>query len=240
MIDADRSLGTSAVSVDFGGIAALTGIDFSVGRSEIVGLIGPNGAGKTTLVNVLTGYQAPSSGMVRLEGQEITGLAPDKINRRGVSRTFQAVRLFDDLSVLENILAAAVTHTSESAKADAFAWELIDWIGAAAVADRKASGLPYGIERLIGIARALACRPSFLLLDEPAAGTNTDEARKLSDIVRAIPSTFACGVVLIEHNVPLVLATCDRIHVLDAGRTIAVGEPRDIVANPDVRRAYLG
>jgi branched-chain amino acid transport system ATP-binding protein len=233
-------LSTNAVHVDFGGVTALAEVSLSVERSEILGLIGPNGAGKTTLVNVLTGYQTPSSGSVHLGSEEITGVQPHKVNRLGVSRTFQAVRLFQDLSVRENVLAAAVTHLRDRKEAEERVRGLLDWIGAGAIANRRASELPYGQERLIGIARALATEPSFLLLDEPAAGTNTAEAKELSDIIRAVPARFGCGIILIEHNVPMVLGTCDRIHVLDAGRTIAVGRPQEIASSPEVRRAYLG
>jgi branched-chain amino acid transport system ATP-binding protein len=215
-------------------------VSLAVGRGEILGLIGPNGAGKTTLVNVLTGYQLPSAGSVLLGDEDITGQAPHKVNRLGISRTFQAVRLFQDLSVRENVLAAAVTHLPARAQAERRVWDLLDWIGAAAIANRRSSELPYGQERLIGIARALATQPSFLLLDEPAAGTNAAEARELSRIIRDIPARFGCGIILIEHNVPMVLSTCDRIHVLDAGRTIAVGLPHEIATNAEVRRAYLG
>jgi branched-chain amino acid transport system ATP-binding protein len=235
-----QELATRTVHVDFGGVTALAEVSLSVAYGEILGLIGPNGAGKTTLVNVLTGYQTPSSGSVFLDAEEITGKLPHKVNRLGISRTFQAVRLFQDLSVRENVLAAAVTHHPDRTEAEKRVWELLDWIGAGAIANRRSSELPYGQERLIGIARALATAPSFLLLDEPAAGTNAAEARELSDIIRAIPARFGCGIILIEHNVPMVLGTCDRIHVLDAGRTIAVGLPDEIASNPEVRRAYLG
>jgi len=235
-----QELATKAVHVDFGGVTALAEVSLSVTHGEILGLIGPNGAGKTTLVNVLTGYQTPSAGAVFLDAEEITGTLPHKVNRLGISRTFQAVRLFQDLSVRENVLAAAVTHLPDRSEAEKRVWDLLDWIGAGAIANRRSSELPYGQERLIGIARALATAPSFLLLDEPAAGTNAAEASALSNIIRAIPARFGCGIILIEHNVPMVLGTCDRIHVLDAGRTIAVGLPNDIASNPEVRRAYLG
>jgi branched-chain amino acid transport system ATP-binding protein len=224
-----QQLATRAVHVDFGGVTALAEVSLAVQRGEILGLIGPNGAGKTTLVNVLTGYQKPSAGSVFLDSDDITGERPHK-----------AVRLFQDLSVRENVLAAAITHLSTRTEADALVWSLLDWIGVAGIASRKSSELPYGQERLVGIARALATAPSFLLLDEPAAGTNTAEARELSRLIRAIPSRFGCGIILIEHNVPMVLGTCDRVHVLDAGRTITVGLPAEVAANPEVRRAYLG
>jgi branched-chain amino acid transport system ATP-binding protein len=235
-----QQLATRAVHVDFGGVTALAEVSLAVQRGEILGLIGPNGAGKTTLVNVLTGYQKPSAGSVFLDSDDITGEKPHKVSRLGISRTFQAVRLVQDLSVRENVLAAAITHLSTRTEADALVWSLLDWIGVAGIASRKSSELPYGQERLVGIARALATAPSFLLLDEPAAGTNTAEARELSRLIRAIPSRFGCGIILIEHNVPMVLGTCDRVHVLDAGRTITVGLPAEVAANPEVRRAYLG
>ncbi|MDN5925527.1 MAG: ABC transporter ATP-binding protein [Hyphomicrobiales bacterium] len=233
-------LSTRAVHVDFGGVTALAGINLTVNRGEILGLIGPNGAGKTTLVNVLTGYQRPDAGFVFLDEKDITGAIPHKVSRLGVSRTFQAVRLFQGLSVRENVLAAAVTHLSNRNEAEARVRDLLNWIGSASVASRKSAELPYGQERLVGIARALATAPSFLLLDEPAAGTNAAEAIELSRIIREIPTKFGCGIILIEHNVPMVLGTCDRVHVLDAGRTIAVGLPAEVAANAEVRRAYLG
>ena len=235
-----QQLSTRAVHVDFGGVSALTEVNLTVNRGEILGLIGPNGAGKTTLVNVLTGYQKPSAGSVVLDEEDITGEIPHKVSRLGIARTFQAVRLFQDLSVRENVLAAAVTHLSSRSDAEARVWDLLDWIGSASIAHRKSAELPYGQERLVGIARALATTPSFLLLDEPAAGTNAVEARELSRIIREIPAKFGCGIILIEHNVPMVLGTCDRVHVLDAGRTIAVGLPAEVAANAEVRRAYLG
>lgn len=235
-----QQLATKAVHVDFGGITALAEISLAVDRGEILGLIGPNGAGKTTLVNVLTGYQKPSAGSVFLDEEDITGGMPHKVSRLGISRTFQAVRLFRDLSVRENVLAAAVTHLSSRKEAEARVRELLDWIGSASIAHRKSAELPYGQERLVGIARALATEPSFLLLDEPAAGTNAAEAMELSRVIRKIPAKFGCGIILIEHNVPMVLSTCDRVHVLDAGRTIAVGLPAEVAANVAVKRAYLG
>ncbi len=228
------------VTVRFDGIVALDRVDLSLKREEILGLIGPNGAGKTTLVNVLSGFQAPDEGRVALDGEDITGWLSFRIARRGLARTFQAVRLFRDLTVLENVELAATGMGLGRAAARQRAWEILDRLGLAAMATRRAAELPYGDERRVGIARALATQPRYLLLDEPAAGMSEEEAAQLAATVRAIRERLACGILIIEHNMAVIMELCDRIQVLEHGRVIALGAPAAIARDPEVRRAYLG
>ncbi len=228
------------VTVRFDGIVALDRVDLSLKRGEILGLIGPNGAGKTTLVNVLSGFQAPDEGRVALDGEDMTGWLSFRIARRGLARTFQAVRLFRDLTVLENVELAATGMGLGRAAARQRAWEILDRLGLAAMATRRAAELPYGDERRVGIARALAAQPRYLLLDEPAAGMNEEEAAQLAATVRAIREKLACGILIIEHNMAVIMELCDRIQVLEHGRVIALGAPAAIARDPEVRRAYLG
>jgi branched-chain amino acid transport system ATP-binding protein len=240
MASEDRGIRAEAITVRFGGITALAEVDLEVRPGEIVGLIGPNGAGKTTMINVLSGFQAPSHGTVRIAGEAATGLSPQRVARRGVARTFQAARLFGDLSVLENVEVAAIAAGLGRRAARERALRLLEWVGCGERPDQPASALPFGRERLVGIARALAAGPSFLLLDEPAAGLDEGECGRLSAFIARIPGEWGCGVLLIEHNIPLVLEICQRIQVLDGGRTIAVESPAGIAGHPEVRRVYLG
>jgi len=228
------------VTVRFGGVTAVDNVALTLHPGEILGLIGPNGAGKTTLVNVLSGFQRPQAGRVSIGGTDCTGLARHRFGRAGVVRTFQAVRLFRGLSVAENVEAGCVAAGLGRAAARRRARELLGWIGLADKADDPAAGLSYGDERRIGLLRALALEPRFLLLDEPAAGLNAAEADELRGFIGRVQDSFACAVLLIEHNVALVMTLCQRIHVLDGGRTIAVGTPAEVRAEPAVRRAYLG
>jgi branched-chain amino acid transport system ATP-binding protein len=233
-------LAARKVSVRFEGLLALDEANLTLQPTEILGLIGPNGAGKTTLVNVMTGFQTPNEGRVALDGAEITGWPPFRIGRHGLARTFQGVRLFRDLTVLENAELAAVGVGLSRASARERAWETLDLLGLTGMALQRASDLPYGDERRVGIARALATRPKYLLLDEPAAGMSEEEAAQLAATVNEIRRKFACGILVIEHNMALIMELCDRIQVLEQGRAIAVGTPAEIARDPDVRRAYLG
>lgn len=234
------TLGTDGVAVRFGGLAALDDLTLALGRDEILGLIGPNGAGKSTLINVLSGFQRAAAGRVRLDGRDITGRKPHEISRLGVARTFQAVRLFPGLTVLENVAAGFTGRSVGRRAARVRAQEILDWIGLGNKAALTAGTLPYGDERRVGIARALATGPAFLLLDEPAAGTNEEDIPGLMATIARIRDEFGCGVLVVEHNMGLVMGLCGRVHVIDHGRTIAVGPPRAVRDDPEVRRAYLG
>jgi branched-chain amino acid transport system ATP-binding protein len=235
-----RTLEASDVVVTFGGLTAIDGVSLALADGEILGLIGPNGAGKTTLVNVITGFQRPTRGRVRLDGADITGLPAHRAARAGLARTFQAVRLFRDLTVAENLEAAAVGVGCSRAEARARARTVLEWVRFAHKAEQRADSLPYGEERRVGIARALAMAPKFVLLDEPAAGLADAECEDLMGLIRRMPGDHGCGVLLIEHNMRVVMGVCDRIHVIDVGRTIAEGTPAEIQRHPDVLRAYLG
>ncbi len=228
------------IVVRFGGVVALDHVNISLRRGEIFGLIGPNGAGKSTTVNVLSGFQPPTEGQVLIDGKSIKGWSTHRVARSGVARTFQAARLFAALSVFENVAVAALNAGGGLAASHDRARTLLAWVGCAARADIPGSALNYGDQRRIGIARALALMPSFILLDEPAAGMNERECDDLVALVSAIPERWGCGVLLIEHNMGVVMRTCSRILVLDGGRPIAEGTPGAIQANAEVRRAYLG
>jgi branched-chain amino acid transport system ATP-binding protein len=237
---APAALETIDVAVHFQGVRAIDGVSLTLDPGEILGLIGPNGAGKTTLVNVLTGFQQPARGVVKMRGEDITGLVPHRRALRGLARTFQNVLLFGGLSVIENVEAGAIAAGLDRQAGRKRAWETLEWLGLAHLAEARADTLPFGEERRVGIGRALCGRPAFLLLDEPAAGLNTAECDELLTIISDIRKAFGCGVVLIEHKMPLVFGLCDRIQVLDQGRTIALGAPSAVAADPLVRQAYLG
>jgi branched-chain amino acid transport system ATP-binding protein len=233
-------LSAEDVSVRFGGLAALDRVTVSLGPSEILGLIGPNGAGKTTLVNVLSGFQRPTGGRVRILGKDASRLQAHHFAIAGVARTFQAVRLFPGMSVAQNIEVSCVNIGMSRASARGRAKELLEWGGLLRKSDRVATSLSYGEERRVGLLRALALNPKFLLLDEPAAGLNAAEAEELRHLIAHIQEAFTCAVLLIEHNMALVMNLCHRLHVLDGGRTIATGTPSEVQASPAFRRAYLG
>jgi branched-chain amino acid transport system ATP-binding protein len=215
-------------------------VSLDVRRAEIVGLIGPNGAGKSTLVNVLSGFDRPSSGTVELEGRDVTRWRPSRRGRAGLARTFQHSHAFRALSVRENIEVAAVGAGASPRAARGRAVELLDLLGLGGNADALAEGLAQGDERRLGVARALATNPRFVLLDEPAAGLPEAEVAAFAEAVRTVRDDRDAGVLLIDHNMALIMETCDRIHVLDEGRTLAEGTPADIRANLDVAAAYLG
>jgi branched-chain amino acid transport system ATP-binding protein len=215
-------------------------VSLDLRRAEIVGLIGPNGAGKSTLVNVLSGFDRPSSGTVDLEGRDVTRWRPNRRGRAGLARTFQHSHAFRALSVRENIEVAAVGAGASPRAARGRAAELLDLLGLGGNADALADGLAQGDERRLGVARALATNPRFVLLDEPAAGLPEAEVAAFAEAVRTVRDDRDAGVLLIDHNMALIMETCDRIHVLDEGRTLAEGTPADIRANLDVAAAYLG
>ncbi|MGH6933068.1 MAG: ABC transporter ATP-binding protein [Dongiaceae bacterium] len=237
---AQAMLEANDIVVAFDGLTAIDGVSLAVKTGEILGLIGPNGAGKTTLVNVLTGFQRPSRGRVWLSGTDITNQPAHRVARAGLARTFQAVRLFRDLTVAENLEAAAVGVGCSRARARVRAKAILEWVQFSHKTEHRADSLPYGEERRVGIARALATAPKFVLLDEPAAGLADTECDELMALIRRMPADHGCGVLLIEHNMRVVMGACERIHVIDGGRTIAEGTPEVIQRHPDVLRAYLG
>jgi branched-chain amino acid transport system ATP-binding protein len=234
------SLRAIGVSRFFEGVRALDGVDLELSRHEVVGLIGPNGAGKTTLVNIVTGFDAPSAGSVELEGKDITRWPPHRRGRSGLARTFQHGHLFRGLSVRENVEVAALGVGAWARKARRRADELLDMVGLAARADTLAALLPHGDERKLGVARALATEPRFVLMDEPAAGLHEGEVPDFADVVRRVRDDYGAGVLLIDHNMALIMDVSDRVHVLDQGRTLAEGTPAEIRRNLDVATAYLG
>jgi branched-chain amino acid transport system ATP-binding protein len=234
------TLRATAVSRSFEGIDALDEVTLELHRHEIVGLIGPNGAGKTTLVNVISGFDFPTAGRVELRGRDITRWRPNRRGREGLARTFQHSRSFRGLSVRENVEVAALGVRAAPREARRRADLLLDLLALRDRADRPAATLPHGDERRLGVARALASNPRFVLLDEPAAGLPEAEVPDFERVVRSIRDDFDAGVLLIDHNMALVMAVCDRIQVLDQGRTLAAGTPAEIRGNLDVAAAYLG
>jgi branched-chain amino acid transport system ATP-binding protein len=209
-------------------------------RGEVVGLIGPNGAGKSTLVNVLSGFDRPDEGTVELEGHEITGWSPHRRGRRGLARTFQHSHAFRSLTVRENVEVAALGVGAGPRRAEQRADTLLEALGLSAYAEAPAAALAHGDERKLGVARALATEPRFVLLDEPAAGLPEAEVPDFAAVVRSLRDEHGAGVLLIDHNMALIMEICDRIHVLDQGLTLAEGAPAEIRANLDVAAAYLG
>jgi branched-chain amino acid transport system ATP-binding protein len=234
------TLRATAVSRSFAGLDALKDVTLELHRHEVVGLIGPNGAGKTTLVNIVSGFDFPTAGTVQLEGRDVTRWTPSRRGRAGLARTFQHSRSFRGLSVRENVEVAALGVRAPSREARRRADQLLELLGLHDHAAAAAASLPHGDERKLGVARALASNPRFVLLDEPAAGLPEGEVSEFAAVVRSIRDDFEAGVLLIDHNMALVMAVCDRIQVLDQGRTLAEGTPAEIRGNLDVTAAYLG
>jgi ABC-type branched-subunit amino acid transport system ATPase component len=234
------ALRASSVSRSFAGVRALQDVSLELHRHEVVGLIGPNGAGKSTLVNVLSGFDFPTSGRVEFADREITSWSSHRRARAGLARTFQHSRSFRALSVRENVEVAALGIGARAGEARRRATELLELLGLDAYADAPAEGLAHGDERRLGVARALATEPSFVLLDEPAAGLPEAEVPDFAAVVRSVRDDHGAGVLLIDHNMALVMDVCDRIQVLDQGRTLAEGTPAEIRGNLDVAAAYLG
>jgi len=233
-------LAASGLSVRFQGLAAISDVSLAVQRHEVFGLIGPNGAGKTTLVNCLTGFQRPTEGRITLGDTDTTGWPAPRFRERGVARTFQAGRLFKDMTVAENVEVTATGLGLGLRRAREHARSMLAWIGLTDKAHWHAGALAYTDQRRLGIARALVLSPAFILLDEPAAGMSDAECEDLMVLVASIPQTFTCGVLLIEHNMRVVMGISQRIHVLDGGRTIAEGTPWEIQKHDAVLAAYLG
>lgn len=254
-LDKPPILETHHLGIDFGGLTAVDEFSLTVGRTEIAGLIGPNGAGKTTVFNLLTNVYQPTRGAIMLDGKSTAKKTTAQVNRMGIARTFQNIRLFSNMSVIDNVkvglhnsiqqnLAASITHLlgyrkSEKKSRDE-ALELLSFFNMEGFANNQAGSLPYGAQRRLEIVRALATHPGIILLDEPAAGMNPSETAELMENIRRIRDNFHIAVLLIEHDMNLVMNICEGICVLDHGKVIAKGSPEEIKSNPAVIEAYLG
>ena len=243
------------LGIDFGGLTAVDSFNITIGPTEISGLIGPNGAGKTTIFNLLTGVYQPTRGSVLINGIDIKGMPIHKVNKLGIARTFQNIRLFSEMSALDNVKVGMHNHIrcsflssllhlpsyyKSEKESTAKAMELLEFMGLGDVAHVKAGSLPYGVQRRLEIVRALATNPSIILLDEPAAGMNPSETAELMHQIRRIRDTFHIAIFLIEHDMNLVMNVCEAIAVVNYGRIIAKGTPDEIRSNPAVIEAYLG
>ena len=243
------------LGIDFGGLTAVDKFTLTIGATEIAGLIGPNGAGKTTIFNLLTNVYQPTRGTILLRGVDTKGMTTAQVNRMGIARTFQNIRLFGSMSVLDNVkvgmhngikcsFASSLLHTPRYYRSERIArercMELLDFMGMADLAEQRAGSLPYGAQRRLEIVRALATNPAIILLDEPAAGMNPSETAELMEHIRLIRGTFQIAILLIEHDMNLVMGVCEGIAVVNYGKIIAKGTPDQIRSNPEVIEAYLG
>lgn len=243
------------LGISFGGLRAVDGFNIKIEKGQLYGLIGPNGAGKTTIFNMLTGVYKPTDGLIELDGQNITSKKTIEINKAGIARTFQNIRLFKDLTVLDNVKVGLHNHHKYSTLAgilrlpsyhkvekemNAETMELLEVFGLDGEANQLASNLPYGKQRKLEIARALATEPKLLLLDEPAAGMNPNETIELMETIRFVRDKFDMTVLLIEHDMKLVSGICEELTVLNFGQVLAQGKTSDVLNNPEVIKAYLG
>ena len=233
-------LEVSHLCKSFAGLKAVDDVSFTVETGDILGLIGPNGSGKTTLINVVTGLLPATSGSVTVDGTVTTGRKPHRVAREGIARTFQTIRLFGELTVLENVEVAAVSMGDRRRRAAQHARALLDQLDLSHLADVMAREIPFGHQRKLEMARALAMRPKFLFLDEPAAGLNEEESDALHDLLSGLPGRFDVGLVVVEHDMRLMMNLCPRLHVLNYGKTICEGSPAEVRANEQVVTAYLG